>query len=180
METEEKVKECFKSAKKDEERDKKHKGLLTVEPNQKKAKEYLERAKESLEFCDFYRKRGADYKIPEEWFYSLYYCALAILTKFGVESRSQRCTALFIGYLREKGLIEYDEEFINRIVVHKEKDKESDVDERERAKYGSWIKSDDVRERYDKMMNLSRKAISQCEEIVFSNEALNVPKKLIG
>jgi uncharacterized protein (UPF0332 family) len=174
-----KVKDCFISAKKDEEKGKKHKGLLITEPNQKEAEGYLERAKECLEFCDIYREKEADYKIPEEGYYALYYCALAILAKFGVESRSQRCTALFLGYAKDKDLIEYDKEFINRIIVHKEKEKVSDVDEREKAKYGSWMKSDDVREKYDNMMALCRKAISQCEKIIFSDSSLEVPAELL-
>jgi uncharacterized protein (UPF0332 family) len=105
--------------------------LLIVEPSLKKAEEYLDKARDSLRFCEIYKSAGSDYKIPEEWYYSLYYCALAILCKFGVETRSQRCTALFIKYVKEKGLIEYDDEFINKIIVYKEKENKSAVDERE-------------------------------------------------
>ncbi len=179
MEIEPKVKDCFKIAKKDEEKGKKHKGLLIKKPNQKDAEGYLKKSKECLEFCKFYKERGADYKIPEEWYYSLYYCALAILSKFGVNSRSQRCTSLFLLYLKDKSLIEYDDEFINRIIVYKEKEKESDVDEREKAKYGSWIKSDYVRGKYDYMMNICRKAIAQSEKIIFSEKQFKVPRELL-
>ena len=63
--------------------------------NDKKAEEYVQKAKTNLNTCELYRENGLDYKIPEEWFYTMYYCALAILSKFGVESRSQKCTALF-------------------------------------------------------------------------------------
>src|SRR3989344_7693076 len=160
--------ECFKSARKDEKKGKKHKGLLITEPSLEKAKEYLDKARDSLKFCEMYRKAGSDYKIPEEWYYSLYYCALAILYKFGVETRSQRCTALFVKYVKEKGLIEYDDEFIEKIMVHKEKDKKTPVDEREEARYGSKIKIEKVEERYKTIMELCKKAIFQAEEIVYS------------
>ncbi|MBU0466748.1 MAG: hypothetical protein KJ718_01115 [Nanoarchaeota archaeon] len=179
MITEENVKDCFASAVKDEEKGKKHKGLLFTKPNVEESKSYIAKAKENLGFCEIYKQMGADYKIPEEWFYALYYCALAILAKFGVESRSQRCTALFLRHVREKGIIEYDREFIDRITVHKEKEKESDVDEREKARYGSWMKSEEVRQKYDQMMNLCRKAIAQCEEIVFSDKPIKVPEELL-
>ena len=173
------MRECFESARKDEEKDKKHKGLLITEPSLEKAKEYLDKARDSLKFCEMYRKAGSDYKIPEEWYYSLYYCALAILCKFGVETRSQRCTALFVKYIKEKGLIEYDDEFIKRIIVYKEKDKKSAVDEREEARYGPKIKIEKVEERYDEMMELCKKAISQAEGIVYSDKKYEVPKELL-
>ncbi len=64
-------------------------------------------------------------------------------------------------------------------MVYKEKEEESDVDERKKAKYGSWIKSYDVRERYDNMMNLCKRAIAQCEKIVFSDETFKLPKELV-
>lgn len=110
----------------------------------------------------------------------LYYCALAILAKFGVETRSQKCTALFLRYVKDRGLIEYDNEFIERITVYREKDEKSEVDEREESRYSSTIKSEKIRERYNEMTILCKKAISQCEEIVFSDKKFNVPKELYG
>ena len=132
--------ECFKNALKDEQKGKKHKGLLIIKSDDEQAREYLAKAKKNLELCDFYREKGFDYKIPEEWFYTLYYCALAVLAKFGVETRSQRCTAAFLRYVKDKGLIEYDGDFIERITVYKGKGKKSDVDKREDARYSSLIK----------------------------------------
>ena len=175
----EEIRACFESARKDEEKGKKHKGLLIVAPSPEKAKDYLGKAKDSLRFCEMYKQAGADYKIPEEWYYSLYYCALAILCKFGVETRSQRCTASFIKYVKEKGLIEYNAEFIERILVHREKDKTTSVDEREEARYGNKIKIDTVQERYTDTMNVCKAAVSQAEEIVYSDKKYEVPKELL-
>ncbi len=172
------VEDCFESARKDEEKGKKHRGLLIALPDDNKAREYLTKAKANLELCGLYREKGFDYKIPEEWFYTLYYCALAILSKFGVESRSQRCTALFLRYAKNNGLIEYDNEFIDRITVYSGKEEKSDVDEREKARYGSSVKSKEVASKYDYMANVCKKAISQCEEIVFSDKEFKVPKKV--
>lgn len=173
-----KIRECFESARKDEEKGKKHKGLLIVEPSPKRAEEYLDKARDSLRFCEIYKNAGSDYKIPEEWYYSLYYCALAILCKFGVETRSQRCTALFIQYAKENGLIEYDDEFIKKIIVYKEKENKSAVDEREEARYGPSIKIKEVEKQYDEMMALCKKAISQAQDIVLSDKKYEVPKEL--
>lgn len=172
------LKECFKAAERDEKAGKKHKGLLITRPDNEEAKRYIQKAKDSLELCQLYKEKRYDYKIPEEWFYALYYCALAILSKFGVETRSQKYTALFLEYIANKHLIDYDAEFINRITVHSEKGKESEVDKREEARYGSFIKIDKVFERYDEMTLLCKKAISQCEEIVFSNKEFKIPEEL--
>ena len=172
------LRECFSNALKDEKKGKKHKGLLVVKPNAKEAEEYIIKAKKNLELCRLYKEKGFDYKLPEEWFYSLYYCALAILSKFGVESRNQRCTALFLRYVRDKGLIEYDDEFIKRIMVYREKQEKSDVDEREKARYSASIQIKEVGQNYDKMMSMCKEAISQCEEIVFSDKEFKAPKEL--
>ncbi len=174
-----KVRDCFLLAKRDEERGKKHKGLILVKKDDKKAEEYLEKAKTNLKTCELFKSHNLDYKIPEEWFYTLYYCALAVLAKFGVESRSQRCTALFLRYLKEKGCIEYDDEFIDRITVYSEKKEKSDVDERETARYGSSVKSEEVIQKYDTMMDVCKRCISQCEEIVFCNKKFEMPKEIL-
>jgi len=172
------VKDCFQLAMKDEKKGKKHKGLLITQPNDKTAKEYLLKAKTNLELCDFYKEKGFDYKIPEEWFYTLYYCALAILSKFGVESRSQKCTAYFLKYVKENNLINYDNEFIDRITVYSSKEEKSDIDERENARYGSNMQSKEIEGKYNYMNDLCKRAISQAEEIVFSEKKFKVPKEI--
>ncbi|MBU2523048.1 MAG: hypothetical protein KKE23_02030 [Nanoarchaeota archaeon] len=179
-ELEKTLKECFKNAERDEKNGVKHKGLLIRRPNNEEAKEYLQKAKRELELCDFYREKGFDYKIPEEWFYTLYYCALAILSKFGIETRSQRYTALFLEYVKQKGIIEYNDEFIRRITVYSKKGEESDVNKREEARYSSAIKIEAVKERYKETNALCKNAISQAEEIIFSNKYFNVPRDLLG
>lgn len=172
------VRECFITAIKDEKRDKKHKGLLITKPNNKIAEEYLNKAKVNLQLCDLYKSQKFDYKIPEEWFYTLYYCALAILSKFGIESRSQKCTAAFLRYAKDNDLINYDDEFIDRITVYSSKEKKSDVDERETARYASSITSKEIESKYEYMTNICKRAISQTEEIVFSDKKFLVPEEL--
>ncbi|MDP4039043.1 MAG: hypothetical protein Q8P57_00470 [Candidatus Pacearchaeota archaeon] len=174
------VKDCFLSALKDEERGKKHRGLLVIKPDSKVAEEYIKKAKLNLELCDFYKQKGFDYKIPEEWFYTLYYCALAILSKFGIESRSQKCTAYFLKYAKNNNLIEYDSEFIDRIIVYRTKEETSDVDEREKARYSSLIQSEEIEARYKVMNNICKEAISQAEEIIFSDKEFKIPKELFN
>ena len=170
--------DCFLLAAKDEKKGKKHKGLLITKPDTKTAEEYIQKAKVNLQLCDVFKQQGFDYKIPEEWFYTLYYCALAILSKFGVQSRSQKCTALFLRYIKDNRLIEYEDDFIQRITVYGTKVEKSDVDERETARYGSSITSKEIESKYGYMVNICKKAISQAEDIVFSNKEFKVPKEL--
>ena len=172
------VRDCFVLAAKDEKKGKKHKGLLIAKPDNKIAEEYIQKAKVNLQLCDFYKQKGFDYKIPEEWYYTLYYCALAILSKFGIESRSQKCTAFFLRYAKDNRLIEYEGEFIDRITVYNTKEKKSDVDERETARYSSSIASKEIESKHEHMTNICKKAISQAEEIVFSNKEFKIPKEL--
>jgi hypothetical protein len=178
MEIENKLRECFKTAERNEKEGIKHKGLLARSPNQEEAEGYIDKSKRELELCRLYKEKGFDYKLPEEWFYILYYCAIAILAKFGVESRSQKWTALFLEYVKEKGIIDYDNEFIERITVHIKKGEESDVDKREEARYSHLIKIESVEKEYDETTQLCKKAISQAEEIVFSKEELKTSEIL--
>jgi hypothetical protein len=80
-------------------------------------------------------------------------------------------------YAKEKGLIEYDDEFIKNILVFKEKGVKTFVDEREEARYGPKIKMDDVKLRYDSMLNLCKKALFQAQDIVFSEKKYEIPKE---
>jgi len=175
----EKVQECFDVAEKDEQKGRKHKGLLFTKPDRKEAQEFIRKAKKNLELSGFFRDKGFDYKIPEEWFYTLYYCALAILAMFGIESRSQRCTALFIRYVKKKSLIEHDDEFIERIQVYKKQEETSDVDAREKGRYSSLIQMKEVLQQYDEMTTMCKRAISQCEGIVFSQNKYILPGELL-
>jgi len=175
-----KIRECFETAIKDEKKGRKHKSLLIIKSDNKKSEEYVNKAKVNFELCELYKIKGFDYKIPEEWFYTLYYCALAILSKFEVESRSQRCTAEFLRYVKNKCLIDYDDEFIDRITVYKGKDKKSDVDKRENARYGSSVKSNEIKSQYEYMNDICKRAIDECEEIVYSKNKFEVPKELIS
>ena len=171
------VKNCFINAKKDEEKGKKHKGLLVAEPNHEQALDYIKKAKENLEWCEKYKKEGADYKLPEEWFYTIYYCALAILSEFGIESRNQKCTALFLRCVKDANLITLDDDFIDRITVHSDIEKKTDVDEREEARYGSKVKDSEIVEKYDVMMERCKTCIAQTEELVFSKREFKIPKE---
>lgn len=76
-------------------------------------------------------------------------------------------------------MIEYDDEFIDRITVYRDKDEKSDVDEREKARYSSSIKSEEVTQQYTYMTEMCKRAITECEELIFSDKEYLVPKELL-
>ncbi len=179
MGIEKELRECFRAARKKEDKGIKHKSLLIVNPNKEEAKQYLDKAKQELILCEMYKTKGFDYKLPEEWFYTLYYCALSILSTIGVESRSQKYTALLLDYLESKNLIEYNKDFIQRIKVYSKKGEESEVDRREFARYSSATKIEEVEERYERMMNLCKEAIFQAESILYQKGKIEIPKEIL-
>ena len=63
-------------------------------------------------------------------------------------------------------------------MVYREKEEKSDVDERENARYSSSITSKAIESKYEKMNSICKEAISQAEEIVFSDKEFKVPKEL--
>lgn len=65
-------------------------------------------------------------------------------------------------------------------MVYREKEETSDVDEREKARYGSSVRSEEIMQKYDFMMDRCRKCISQCENVVFSENAFQIPHELLS
>ena len=49
-------------------------------------------------------------------FYSMYHSLLAIVIKFGYESRNQTCTFALIQYLIEEKMIDFDQMLLNKIM----------------------------------------------------------------
>ena len=82
-------------------------------------------------------------------------------------------------YVKDKSIVDYDDDFIKRIMVYREKEEKSDVDEREKARYSSSIEIKEIEQNYDKMMVICKEAISQCKDIVFSEETFKVPEELL-
>jgi hypothetical protein len=65
-------------------------------------------------------------------------------------------------------------------MVYRTKEETSDVDEREKARYGSSVQSKEIEAKYENMNEICKNAISQAEEIVFSNKEFKVPKDLFN
>lgn len=102
------VKWCLNKAKSEIEKGEMHRGLIEIKPDEKLAWDYVKKAEHNLE-AFIYNKEGGFY----DWtinigFYVMYHCCLAILTKFGYESRNQECTLALIENLIEDNKLDED------------------------------------------------------------------------
>jgi len=101
-----KVAWCLNKAKKELEKDTKHRGLVRINADDELAREFIKKAEHNLQvFIDNKRLKHYDWTISMG-FYVMYHCCLAIITKFGYESRNQGCTLALIESLIEEKKIE--------------------------------------------------------------------------
>ncbi len=105
---ENKVKWCLDQAGKQLAEGKKHRGLVKVIPDNKLAEEYIGKAEHNLEFFLLARKNGFYDWAINVGFYVTYHCCLAVMAKFGYESRNQDCTLAVVESLIEEGKIGKD------------------------------------------------------------------------
>ena len=111
---------CLNKAKKELQEGKKHKGLVEVKSDLKKASTHLDKAAHNFKAISAFAQIGfSDWSVSAA-FYTIYHCFLAILAKHGYESRNQECTVSAIKYLKEQGKIELDDSFIEAFRSHAE------------------------------------------------------------
>ena len=103
-----KVRWCLDQASRQIASGSKHRGLVKIEPDPERAREFVEKAEHNLEVFLLNKKHGYYDWAINIGFYVTYHCCLAIITKFGYETRNQDCTLALIEYLVEEGKIEPD------------------------------------------------------------------------
>ena len=130
------VRWCLNKAKKELEKESKHRGLVMVKPDDKLAQEHIAKAEHNLDFFMLAKEnRFYDWTIVIA-FYTMYHCLLAILAKHGYESRNQECTmALIENLIDDKKIDEGFREYINKIKFTAEKEEEQILPMREKYQY---------------------------------------------
>ena len=130
------VKWCLNKAKAEMEKGELHRGLVKIKPDDKMALEYIGKAEHNLE-AFLYNKEGGFY----DWtisigFYVIYHCCLAVITKFGFESRNQECTlALIESLIEDKKLDEDFKRYMEAIKSAAKDKKEEEQIQKMREKY---------------------------------------------
>ncbi|MDP1694072.1 MAG: hypothetical protein Q8L34_00870, partial [Candidatus Woesearchaeota archaeon] len=98
-------------------------------------------------------------------FFSLYHSLLAIIAKFGYESRNQECTFAVVYSLIEDGKIDFDKETLNGIAsMEPKEEKETSVEVRERFQYGTEFEMEE--KLYNDLVKLAKEVLSKAREIV--------------
>lgn len=118
----------------------KHRGIRVVEPDMVRAGKHITKAQHNLKAMLYLIKGNMlDWAISAS-FYSMYHCCLAILAKFGYESRNQDCTFAAIETLIEEKKISLPIEKLRRISLPDRRetlDSDEVIELREDAQYGT-------------------------------------------
>jgi uncharacterized protein (UPF0332 family) len=102
MPLKDKLDKCLKEGKIGGER---HKGLRKIAPNKESIGKHLEKAAHNLNAVTDFKNRGYSDWSASASFFAIYHCLLALMLKFGYQSRNQSCTFAIIEDLINKGKI---------------------------------------------------------------------------
>ena len=109
---ENKIEWCINKAKKE---GKNHRGLKEAHPNRERAEKHIKKAEHNFKAMLYLIKGNfPDWAISAS-FYSMYHCLLAILAKFGYESRNQECTFAVIEQLIINKKIDFDIDLLRKL-----------------------------------------------------------------
>ena len=151
----EKLDKCLNEGEKGE----RHKGLRKIEVSGEKINGHLDKAIHNFKAMLSFQKTGFSDWSASAAFYCLYHCLLALLAKYGIESRNQSCTFAFVESLIEN----------NKILITREDLKEIfDGDITENLQHSEKIL--DIRE----SMQYSIKTVMEEEEFVRLKERTKV------
>lgn len=145
-----------------------HRGLVKVEEDIKLAEKHIIKAEHNLKGAIYFKKGGFSDWSASAFFYCIYHCFLAVLIRFGYESRNQECTIAAIEMLKEKGL-DINNKLIDTLKISKaeEMHESSIIRIREDFQYGVEIKFKE-KEEFDNFVRLCKEAISKTRDIVHS------------
>ncbi|MBI4980050.1 HEPN domain-containing protein [Candidatus Woesearchaeota archaeon] len=163
-----KVKWCLNKAERELEETGLHRGLVKSEPNMDFAEKHMVKAEHNLNAALYFEKGGYSDWSTSAFFYCLYHCFLAILRKYGYESRNQECTLAVIEALKEEGVIDIDSKFIDTLKITKVKETDHSVIKmREDFQYG--VELDFKRkDEFDELTKMCKEFIYAAREIIHS------------
>ena len=155
------IEECKKHGKKI-----RHRGLVKIEPNIKRALEHIEKARHLLKAFQLLKRENFSDLAISMGFYSIYHCFLSIAANFGYESRNQMCTISLIESLSEEGKIKVKEEIIEIMKYDEENNHESIIELREDYTYGIDLEVKN-KEQINNIEKLCIEFIAQTKEIIY-------------
>ena len=163
-----KVEWCLKKAEKELQEKCKHRGLVQVGPNTKKAEEHIIKAEHNLIVTLHLKQAGFTDWCSSTLFYTIYHCFLAILSKFGYQSRNQECTFAAIIALIEEEKISLNKEDVKRVSALDEKDTQETthtmVSIREEYQYNTKLSLEN--KEYEELLALAKHMLEKTKEII--------------
>jgi len=162
---------CLKKAKKELEKSKLHRGLVKIAKDITLSEKHIIKAEHNLKAAIYFEKGGFSDWSTSAFFYCIYHCFLAILRKFGYESRNQECTMAVIEMLKEEGKIEIDDKFIDPLKITKaEEMHESNIVKiRENFQYGVELDFKE-KEEFNKLVEICKEAINKTRDIIHKQD----------
>ena len=157
---------CLKKAERELKEKDFHRGLVKKEQDIALATRHIVKAEHNLKAALDFPKFGYSDWSPSAFFYSLYHCFLAILAKFGYESRNQECSIAAIETLKEEGKIDIDSKFIETLKINKDKEEQSVIETREDLQYGTQLEFKETDE-FNRLHNMCKEFIEETKKIVF-------------
>ena len=160
-----KVEWCLRKAKKELGELGLHRGLIKINGGIELAEKHILKAEHNLKGAIYFKKGGFSDWSASAFFYCIYHCFLAILTRFGYESRNQECTIATIEMLKENKEIDIDDRLIDSLKINKaeEMHESSIIRIRENFQYGVEL---EFKDEFDNLVNLCKEAINKTREIV--------------
>lgn len=159
------VKWCLNKARKELETEQKHRGLIKIKSNDKLARDYIKKAEHNLKvFIDNKELGNYDWTISIG-FYVMYHCCLAIITKFGYESRNQECTlALIESFIEDKKIEESYSKYLEQIKSVTRNEDEQVMPMREKYQYTPIIDIDV--QKVDELLRICQDMIKDAKGII--------------
>ena len=163
-----KVEWCLKKAKKELEEGKKHRGLVKVDTDLEKARGYLAKAERNLKVTLYLYTGGFTDWCSSSLFYTMYHCFLAILAKYGYETRNQECTFALIASFIEDKKITIKKEDLEKVsilnITETQESSDTAVNIREDYQYGTKVSLEN--KEYQELFQLAKRILEETKEIL--------------
>lgn len=163
-----KVRWCLNKAQKEQQEGKKHRGLIEVEPNLNTAQEHIAKADHNLNATLYLRGSEFTDWCSSTLFYTIYHCFLAILAKYGYESRNQECTFVAIASLIEDGKISLDMSDLEKVssmsIAMMQEPPTSVISIREEYQYTPKVYLEN--NAYEQLLELAKRILDQTKTIL--------------
>jgi uncharacterized protein (UPF0332 family) len=153
------LKWCLEKGKKGE---KKHTGLIKIDPNDLESANQLKKAKSDLETMRYlYNGNRTDW-VASAAFYAMYHSLMAVLYKLGYESRNQECTIIAIETFIQGGAIKLEQKYID--MIRSLQDDEDARSIREEMQYGSQTVME--KKRCEVLMNQAEEFVERLRRVL--------------